>query len=69
MALAVDEVLGVRSVPAGTLTALPPLLRDAQTEHVAAIGILDAELLLVLNGARLATEGSAVALGAEEVLA
>lgn len=53
VALAVDAVLGVRPVPAATLQALPPLLQQAAGDVVAAIGQLDAQLLLVLRSARL----------------
>lgn len=50
-ALAVDDVLGVRSIPAASLQALPPLLQN--TDVVSAIGTLDAELLVVLHAARM----------------
>ena len=50
VALAVGGVIGVREVPAGE--ALPPLVADA--DALAAIGVLDAELLIVLETARLA---------------
>lgn len=53
VALAVDGVLGVRTVPAAALHGLPPLLREANATAVAAIGRLDAALLIVLRGARL----------------
>lgn len=53
-ALAVDSVSGVRHLPAGALASLPPLLRDV--ERIGAIGRLDAELLLVLQAARLVGE-------------
>lgn len=53
VALAVDGVVGLRGVPAGSLDALPPLLRDAAGEAVSAIARLDAELLLVLQSGRL----------------
>jgi purine-binding chemotaxis protein CheW len=53
VALAVDEVLGVRALPADARHALPPLLDEAGRDGVAGIGRLDAELLLVLRGARL----------------
>jgi purine-binding chemotaxis protein CheW len=56
VALAVDSVLGVRSIPAGSLQELPSLLGDAAADIVSAIGILDAELLLVLHSARLVPE-------------
>ena len=53
VALAVDCVLGVRAVAPESLHALPPLLHQADTDVIAAIGLLDAELLLVLRSARL----------------
>ena len=53
VALALGSVLGLRSVAAASLYRLPPLLDKAGAEVVAAIGLLDAELLLVLQGARL----------------
>lgn len=51
-ALAVDEVLGVRDVSPETFGVLPGILGGAQ-EHVAALGSLDTELLLVLEHGRL----------------
>jgi purine-binding chemotaxis protein CheW len=53
VALAVDCVLGVRAVAPESLHALPALLHQADTDVIAAIGLLDAELLLVLRSARL----------------
>lgn len=68
VALAVGSVLGVRAVAAESLHRLPPLLQDASADVVSAIGRLDAELLLVLNGARLlpdeAWPGAGMASGA-----
>lgn len=55
-ALAVDAVLDVRSLPAGTVADIPPLLREAGADLVSAIGALDTELLLVLEAARLVPE-------------
>lgn len=52
VALAVDSVEGVSSLEAAELGELPPLLRDADAATVSAIGTLDAELLLVLESAR-----------------
>jgi purine-binding chemotaxis protein CheW len=56
VALAVDEVVGVRAILTESLQGLPPLLRDAGAEAIAGIGTLDAELLLVLHGTRLVPE-------------
>jgi len=57
VALAVDSVVGVRVLPAGSLPDLPPLLHDASTEAIAAIGTRDAELLLVLRASHLVPAG------------
>jgi len=54
--LAVDEVLGVRAVPIDVQHPLPPLLDEAGRDAVACIGRLDAELLLVLDNARLLSD-------------
>jgi purine-binding chemotaxis protein CheW len=56
VALAVESVIGVRDIAAGTCAALPPLLRDAGRETIAAIGSLDAEFLFVLRIARIVPE-------------
>lgn len=52
VALAVEEVVGIRELPEA-LTSLPPLLGDAAGEAVSAVAALDAALLLVLQAARL----------------
>jgi purine-binding chemotaxis protein CheW len=52
VALAVSEVTGIRTLDAKSLGGLPPLLRSARADLVSAIGSLDAELLLVLEGGR-----------------
>lgn len=54
-ALAVDAVLEVRAIAPETLTQIPPLLREAGVE-LSAVGALDAELLLVLQAARIVPE-------------
>ena len=64
VALAVDAVIGVRTVTAAAVRELPPLLRDAGGAVVDAIGALDAELLFVLRGARLVPDAVLDALGA-----
>jgi purine-binding chemotaxis protein CheW len=56
VALAVDTVIGVRTIPTETLDELPPLLRDANTDVISTIGMLDAQLLVVLRSARLIPE-------------
>jgi purine-binding chemotaxis protein CheW len=62
VALAVDEVLGVRALPAGSGFALPPLLAEIRPEFAASIARLDAGLLLVLQAARLLSEDDWAAL-------
>ena len=52
VALAVEEIAGVRVLAGGDLAALPPLLRDASDGAAAALGRLDAELLYVLELSR-----------------
>jgi purine-binding chemotaxis protein CheW len=51
--LAVGEVLGVRALAGGWLETLPPLLVEASAGVVEAIGILDADLLVVLRSGRI----------------
>jgi purine-binding chemotaxis protein CheW len=53
IALATETVLGIRAIGAATLAALPPLLREAARGAIAAIGTLDAELLLFLRSTRI----------------
>jgi purine-binding chemotaxis protein CheW len=53
VALAVDSVVGVRPIPPAALDSLPPLLGDANLHVIAAIGTLDADLLVVLRSSRL----------------
>jgi chemotaxis signal transduction protein len=68
VALSVGTVVGIRSFGTETTQALPPLLREATSEAVSAIGILDAELLLFLGAARLVPE-TVLALAVAEALA
>lgn len=49
VALAVDEVLGVRELSAETVGEIPPLLHEADAGMVSAIGTSDSDLLLVLD--------------------
>jgi purine-binding chemotaxis protein CheW len=53
VALAVDSIVGVRTIDASEINELPMLLANASNEGIAAIGILDAKLLLLLQSARL----------------
>ena len=53
VALAVEELVGVRRVDSASLGALPPLLQGASEQALAAVGTLDAELLLLLEAGRL----------------
>jgi purine-binding chemotaxis protein CheW len=63
-ALAVDEVIGVRAMPAALLDGTPPLLNGGDHAQLAAIGTRDAELLLVLRAARTVPESVWQALNA-----
>jgi purine-binding chemotaxis protein CheW len=53
VALAVEEVLGVRALARGPVHDLPPLLTRAGADTIAAIASLDAQLLMVLQATRL----------------
>lgn len=65
VALALDAVIDVRSLPAETLKDAPPLLRSAGGEIVSVVGALDAQLLLVLEAGRLVPESLLSALAQE----
>jgi purine-binding chemotaxis protein CheW len=56
VALAVEAVLGVRTLDGGTLVELPPLLGASSEELALALGRLDDRLLLVLRTAKLVPE-------------
>lgn len=53
IALAAEAVLGTWAIGTDQLRQLPPLLRDAATETIAAVGTLDAELVFLLQAARI----------------
>lgn len=53
VALAVDSVVGIRSLPPGALANVPPLLSGARADAVATLGVLDHDLLLSLGTAHL----------------
>jgi purine-binding chemotaxis protein CheW len=65
VALAVDEVLGVRDVPTETLPKLSPLLAAAKAECVASLSTIDAEPLFLLDDARLVPDSVWLALLAD----
>ena len=52
VALAVDDVIGVRELDARAFD-LPSLLSNAQVPAVSSVGMLDRELLVILESARL----------------
>jgi purine-binding chemotaxis protein CheW len=56
VALAVDEVIGVRTLPAETLSETIPLLGSLGAEVLAGLSALGSDPLLVLAGARLVPE-------------
>jgi purine-binding chemotaxis protein CheW len=66
-ALAVDAVLGVVALATGSLEELPPLLRDASTDVIEAMGTHDGNLLLVLRSARIVPASVWAAFDAREV--
>jgi purine-binding chemotaxis protein CheW len=54
--LAVESIIGVREFDRTMLSEVPPLLLQAHPEVLTAIGLLDGELMLVLDGSRIITE-------------
>jgi chemotaxis signal transduction protein len=57
VAFAAEAVLGIWTIGVETLSQLPPLLRDAATETISAIGTIDAELLFFLRATQIVPEG------------
>lgn len=66
-ALAVDSVAGVFYPTTDILRDVPPLLGQANASAIAAIGTLDATLLVVLNAAHLVPESVWLAIAAAGV--
>jgi purine-binding chemotaxis protein CheW len=66
VALAVDSVVGVRILPSDALRLLDPLLGITGAGAVAAIGTLDAELLVVLQNARIVPRAAWQSIEAEK---
>jgi purine-binding chemotaxis protein CheW len=56
VALAVGAVVGMRDLVGVGVGEMPPLLREASADVIEAIGVLDAQLLLVLRASRLLPE-------------
>jgi purine-binding chemotaxis protein CheW len=56
VALSVDAVLGIREFAPALRTQMPPLLSDACTELVEAVGALDTELFMVLKACSIVPE-------------
>jgi purine-binding chemotaxis protein CheW len=63
VALAVDAVLGVRAISVNALQQVPPLFAGAPDQRFDALGVLDAELFILLQTARLVPESLWVAAG------
>jgi len=57
VALAVDETFGLHQLSLACLHEPPPLLREARGEMVETLGVLDAELLLLLKVCGVLPEG------------
>jgi len=56
IALAVEEVVGVKELDPSLLQRMPSLLHGADSERVAAIGTLDGELLVILQEGKMLSE-------------
>jgi purine-binding chemotaxis protein CheW len=68
IALAVDEVLGIRELDPSLLQQLPSLLQSPSSETIEAISPLDDELLIVLRASKILSEDTWQALGIGEGL-
>jgi purine-binding chemotaxis protein CheW len=68
VAVAFSRVIGISSIAADMSGQLPPLLDNAATETVAAVGARDAELLVFLRASRLVPEDVFAALDARTTL-
>ena len=53
LAVAVDEVIGIRSFPPRVFHPLPPLLGSLEDALVERLGVLDSSLLIVLRAGRI----------------
>lgn len=53
VAIGVDGVVGLMSLDSAQFGELPPILRDVAADLIEAIGIRDAQLLVVLRAARI----------------
>jgi purine-binding chemotaxis protein CheW len=51
IALLFDEVIGVRPIVPAMLSALPPVVRSVASDAIAAVGVVDAALLTLLETA------------------
>jgi purine-binding chemotaxis protein CheW len=69
IALAVETVVGVRSLPAHSFQELPPVFVKEAHAAVGAVGTLDMELVVLLESARLLPETVWTSLDAAEVRA
>lgn len=67
IAFLVETVESIRAIGPEALNHLPPLLRDAATAAIAAIGTLDAELLLFLRTTRVVPDDLLARLDADGV--
>lgn len=65
-AFAVDSVVGIRALKRELVQEIPILLQKVESGGVAAITLLDTELLLVLESARIIPEGVWDALAEQE---
>jgi purine-binding chemotaxis protein CheW len=54
--LAVDAVVGVIEIPPDAVDVLPPLFQNNGLDAISAIGVLDADLLIVLQSTRLVSD-------------
>lgn len=64
VALAVESVLAIRTLPSQSIAGLPPLLGRATSEVVSAVSTLDSQLLVIIETGRVVPSSAWDALGA-----
>src|SRR5688572_22594707 len=52
VALAADDVIGIKALDVQSLSALPPLVAGPRQQVASAVGLLDKELLIVLHSGK-----------------
>lgn len=66
VALAVEDVIGVRPLPSSIHEPVPPLLRNARSDVIETVGVVDGELSVMLRSAQIIPQDTWDQLQAQE---